>query len=106
MQALANRPWNPALRLPSTSAGQPPGPQRAAGRSRRSSSCVHAFFPLSRLRGGMGWGVVQYGTAVLHLLTPIPSPQGPQGGGDEFAALANRIFGACRDNPTTADHTN
>jgi L-cysteine S-thiosulfotransferase len=35
--------------------------------------------------GGMGWGVVQDGTAVPHRTTPSP-----QGGGEEFAIPANR----------------
>jgi hypothetical protein len=35
----------------------------------------------------MGWGVVQYGTAVQHLTTPTP-----QGGREEFASPANRIL--------------
>jgi hypothetical protein len=39
--------------------------------------------------GGMGWGVVQYGTAEPHLTTPTPAPQG---GADECAAAANRKF--------------
>jgi hypothetical protein len=41
----------------------------------------------------MGWGVVQYGTAVPHLTTPTPIPS-PQGGGEEFAAAANRKLAA------------
>jgi hypothetical protein len=41
----------------------------------------------------MGWGVVQYGTAMPHLRTPTAIPA-PQGGGEEFAALANLNFGA------------
>jgi hypothetical protein len=41
--------------------------------------------------GGMGWGVVQYGAAVPHRTTPTLIPS-PQGGGDEFAARANRFF--------------
>jgi hypothetical protein len=48
--------------------------------------------------GGMGWGVVQYGTAVPHRTTPTPIPS-PQGGGEEFAIPANRIcdaVGLCR----------
>jgi len=40
--------------------------------------------------GGMGWGVVRWGTAVPHLPTPTPIPS-PQGGGEEYAASANRI---------------
>jgi hypothetical protein len=43
--------------------------------------------------GGMAWGVVQWGTAVPHLPTPTPIPS-PQGGGEEFAAAANRNFNA------------
>jgi hypothetical protein len=43
----------------------------------------------------MGWGVVQYGTGVPHLSTPTPIPS-PQGGGEEFAAPANRIFALTR----------
>ena len=39
----------------------------------------------------MGWGVVQDGTAVPHRPTPAPIPS-PQGGGEEFAALANRTL--------------
>jgi hypothetical protein len=41
----------------------------------------------------MGWGVVQYGTAVPHRTTPTPLPS-PQGGGEEFAMPANRILSA------------
>jgi hypothetical protein len=40
--------------------------------------------------GGMGWGVVQCGTALPHLPTPTPIPA-PQGGGEEIAAPANHI---------------
>ncbi len=39
-------------------------------------------------RGGIGWGVAQYGAAVPHLTTPTPTPS-PQGGGEEFVSLAN-----------------
>jgi hypothetical protein len=39
--------------------------------------------------GGMGWGVVRWSTAVPHGTTPTPIPA-PQGGGEEFAAPANR----------------
>jgi hypothetical protein len=46
--------------------------------------------------GGMGWGVVQYGTAVRHRATPIPSPQG---GGEEFAAPANHILSLLAKGP-------
>jgi hypothetical protein len=45
--------------------------------------------------GGMGWGVVQYRTALPHLTTPTPLPA-PQGGGEEFVMLANRILNAHR----------
>jgi len=41
--------------------------------------------------GGMGWGVVQYDTAVPHLTTPTPIPS-PQGGVEEFAVAANRTI--------------
>jgi alpha-D-ribose 1-methylphosphonate 5-triphosphate synthase subunit PhnL len=44
--------------------------------------------PLPPCGGGMGWGLVQYGTALPHLTTPTPIPA-PQGGGEEFAAPAN-----------------
>ena len=43
----------------------------------------------------MGWGVVQYGTAVPHRTTPTPIPS-PQGGGEEFAIRANRISAGAR----------
>src|SRR5712692_4721403 len=35
--------------------------------------------------GGLGWGVVPWGTILLHSLTPTPDPS-PQGGGEAFAA--------------------
>jgi hypothetical protein len=44
--------------------------------------------------GGMGWGVMQYRTAVPHCTTPTPIPS-PQGGGEEFAAPANRYRSVC-----------
>jgi branched-chain amino acid transport system permease protein len=44
---------------------------------------------------GMGWGVVQYGTAVPHLPTSTPLPS-PQGGGEEIAAAANRVSAPTR----------
>src|SRR5258707_10880024 len=47
---------------------------------------IHAGLPPPLWgRDGVG-GVVHYGTAVPHLPTPTPSPQG---GGEEFAAPAN-----------------
>ena len=48
--------------------------------------------------GGMGWGVVRCGTMVPHLPTPTPIPS-PQGGGEEFAALANPDFTPMRSSP-------
>jgi hypothetical protein len=48
--------------------------------------------------GGMGWGVVQYRTAVPYFPTPTPIPS-PQGGGEEFAALANRNLSVDADKP-------
>jgi hypothetical protein len=48
----------------------------------------------------MGWGVVQYGTAVPHLTTPTPIPS-PQGGGEEFASLVNRILAPIAPVPAT-----
>ena len=44
-----------------------------------------AFFSLPPCGGGLGWGVVPWGTAVPPLPTPPPDPS-PQGGGEEFAA--------------------
>jgi hypothetical protein len=38
--------------------------------------------------GGMGWGVVPWGTAVPRGSTPTPDPS-PQGGGEETVATSN-----------------
>jgi hypothetical protein len=40
----------------------------------------------------MGWGVVQYRTALPYFPTPTPIPS-PQGGGEECAVPANHILG-------------
>ena len=48
--------------------------------------------------GGMGAGVVQYGTTVPHRTTPAPIP--PQGGGEEFAEPANQICDAVALTPS------
>jgi acyl-CoA thioesterase-1 len=49
--------------------------------------------------GGLGWGVVPWGTEVPHRTTPTPNPS-PQGGGEEIAApsrlsFAPRSYGRC-----------
>jgi hypothetical protein len=53
--------------------------------------------------GGMGWGVVQSGTDSPYFTTPTPIPS-PQGGGEEFAALANlNLTSNCLDPRQAAD---
>jgi protein ImuA len=68
-----------------------PAFHRTRGRSIGSGLGAAARDSLPPCGGGMGWGVVQYGTAVPHRTTPTPIPS-PQGGGEEFATLANRIL--------------
>ena len=52
---------------------------------------------------GEGWGgVVQFGTAVPRRTTPNPIPS-PQEGGEEIAALANRVLTAVELDPVGVD---
>jgi hypothetical protein len=41
--------------------------------------------------GGLGWGVVPWGSEVPHLATPTPNPS-PQGGGEGFAAKSRPVL--------------
>src|SRR5713101_3997231 len=80
---IAASPWWSQASIPRAGALLPlPACGERAGVIGARLSRVDSLPPCG---GGMGWGVVPWGTDVPHFSTPTPDPS-PQGGAEEFAA--------------------